>query len=136
MRRVLKVVARAVVKAAARRVCPGALGPASTERRGRGLRALARPLLSVSALTVGLALALGSAFPASAALATKPLPEPGGSAQDHAKLGPLRPADVLVVAGKPLPSGLAASLRRLTGVTAAVPVDAGRIRVNGVFVNV
>jgi cell wall-associated NlpC family hydrolase len=96
-------------------------------------RALARPLLAVSVLASGLALAFGPALPA---LAAKPLPGPGGSAQSQDKLGRLRPADVLVVAGKPLPPGLAASLRRLPGVAAAVPVDAGRIRVNGVFVNV
>jgi len=43
---------------------------------------------------------------------------------------------VLVVGQRALPSGLLARLRRLGVVAAAVPVDAGRVRVNGVFVNV
>jgi hypothetical protein len=103
------------------------------ERKERRLRALGRPLTSVSVLAIGLALAVVPALPA---LASKPLPGAGGSAQAQDKLGRLRPADVLVVAGKPLPAGLAARLRRLPGVAAAVPVDAGRIKMNGVFVNV
>src|SRR5260370_40780024 len=45
-------------------------------------------------------------------------------------------ADVLVVAGQSLPAALVRALRRLGGVAAAVPVDAGRVRGNGVFVNV
>ena len=51
-------------------------------------------------------------------------------------LSRLLQADVLVVAGQSLPAALVRSLRRLGGVAAAVPVDAGRVRVNGVFVNV
>jgi len=43
---------------------------------------------------------------------------------------------VLLVGQRSLPSGLVARLRRLGAVAAAVPVDAGRVRVNGVFVNV
>ena len=63
----------------------------------------------------------------------KPLPSPYGSANGPSRL---RQADVLVVAQRSLPAGLVARLRRLGGVAAAVPVDAGRVRVNGVFVNV
>jgi peptidoglycan DL-endopeptidase CwlO len=103
------------------------------ERKERRLRTWGRPLASVSVLAVGLTLALGPALPA---FASKPLPGPDGSAQSGNTLGRLRPADVLVVAGKPLPVGLAARLRQLPGVAAAVSVDAGRIRMNGVFVNV
>lgn len=69
-----------------------------------------------------------------AAIAAKPLPASAGSA-----VPPLRrllQADLLVVAPGTLPAGLAASIRRLGGVVAAIPVDAGRIQVNGVFVNV
>src|SRR6266851_5540409 len=51
-------------------------------------------------------------------------------------LSRLLQADVLVVAGQSLPAALVRALRRLGGVAAAVPVDAGRVRVNGVFVNV
>jgi len=51
-------------------------------------------------------------------------------------LSRLLQADVLVVAGQSLPATLVRSLRRLGGVAAAVPVDAGRVQVNGVFVNV
>src|SRR6266699_3518826 len=66
-------------------------------------------------------------------VAAKPLPSAHGSANGPNRL---RQADVLVVAQRSLPAGLVARLRRLGGVAAAVPVDAGRVRVNGVFVNV
>jgi peptidoglycan DL-endopeptidase CwlO len=51
-----------------------------------------------------------------------------------APLRHLRQADVLVVAPKPLPAATAGRLRRLSGVTAAQPADAARIRVNGTFI--
>jgi cell wall-associated NlpC family hydrolase len=51
-------------------------------------------------------------------------------------LGPLHQADVLVVASASLPARLLASIRAMNGVVAAVQVDAGRIKVDGVFVNV
>ncbi len=71
------------------------------------------------------------------AVATKPIPgSDGPQSAGQPPLGRLRQADVLVVAGRSLPAGLAARLLRLPGVVAAVPVDAGRIKVNGVFVNV
>lgn len=71
---------------------------------------------------------------AAAAIAAKPLPPPSGDSAG--RLGRLLEADVLVVAQRSLPAGLVARLRRLSGVVAAVPVDAGRVRVNGVLVNV
>ncbi len=43
---------------------------------------------------------------------------------------------MLLVAQTSLPAGLVSRLRHVSGVVAAVPVDAGRIKVNGVFVNV
>jgi cell wall-associated NlpC family hydrolase len=46
------------------------------------------------------------------------------------------PADMLVVDPTSLPASVLRRLRRLAGVVAAVPVDAGRVKVNGVFVNV
>ncbi|MGI9004884.1 MAG: C40 family peptidase [Streptosporangiaceae bacterium] len=69
------------------------------------------------------------------AVTGKPLPL-GSRAPSSARLAHLRQADVLVVGGKPLPARLIARLRGLPGVVAAIPVDAGRLRVNGVFVNV
>jgi peptidoglycan DL-endopeptidase CwlO len=69
-----------------------------------------------------------------AAVAAKPLPRAArGVASRH---GHLLQADVLVVAGRSLPAGVVTRVRRLGGVAAAFPVDAGRVRVNGVFVNV
>jgi peptidoglycan DL-endopeptidase CwlO len=67
-------------------------------------------------------------------VAARPLP-----ASTHAsvpKLVRLRQADALVVDAGTLPAGLIHRLSKVTGVTAAVPVDAGRIKVNDVFVNV
>ena len=76
-----------------------------------------------------------TAWSATTAIAAKPLPtSSGGSA-----VPPLRrllQADLLVVAPGPLAARLAASIRRLGGVVAVLAVDAGRIQVNGVFVNV
>jgi cell wall-associated NlpC family hydrolase len=72
--------------------------------------------------------------PGSDTIATRPLGASAGTASGHAAR--LLQADVLVVAQKGLPSGLAAAIRHLRGVVAAVPVDAGRIKVNGVYVNV
>ena len=71
---------------------------------------------------------------AAAAVAAKPVPRVW-TAESSAKLPHLLQADVLVVAPKTLPGKLVATLRHLHGVAAAVPVDAGRVRVNGVFVN-
>ncbi len=75
-----------------------------------------------------------AAWPYTLTVATKPLP-----AARHAsvrKPGKLRQADVLVIAAATMPASVTAALLKLSGVTAAVPVDAGRIKVNGVFVNV
>jgi cell wall-associated NlpC family hydrolase len=68
------------------------------------------------------------------AVAAKPLPDTSGSGAR--RLTRLLQADVLVVAKLSLPAALVHKLRQLGGVAAAVPVDAGRVRVNGVFVNV
>lgn len=48
----------------------------------------------------------------------------------------LLPADLLVVAPSAIPATVLRAVRRLGGVAAAVPVDAGRIQVNGVFTNI
>jgi peptidoglycan DL-endopeptidase CwlO len=70
----------------------------------------------------------------SRAVATKRPPAARRSAaQRQARL---LPADILVVGGRSLPVKLAARVRRIQGVAAAIPVDAGRVRVDGVFVNV
>jgi len=67
-------------------------------------------------------------------VAAKPLPASARTAVP--KPVRLLPADVLVVDPTALPASVLRELRRLRGVAAAVPVDAGRIKVNGVFVNV
>ena len=77
-------------------------------------------------------------FPARApsALVVPPRPLPG---EGDPVLAPLRrtyQADLLVVARTTLPAGVLARVRRLPGVAAAVLVDAGRVRVDGVFVDV
>ncbi len=68
-----------------------------------------------------------------AAIAASPLPSVSKNAS---RLRRLFPADVLVVGPRTLPGALLARIRHLPGVEAAVPVDAGRIQVDGVFVNV
>ena len=77
-------------------------------------------------------------FPARApsALVVTPRPLPG---EGDPVLAPPRrtyQADLLVVARTTLPAGVLARVRRLPGVAAAVLVDAGRVRVDGVFVDV
>src|SRR5271166_6416840 len=72
--------------------------------------------------------------PTTSAIAAKALPS--AAAGSIPRLGRLLQADLLVVAPTALPAGLAATLHRLRGVVAAVPVAAGRIQVNGVFVDV
>jgi peptidoglycan DL-endopeptidase CwlO len=61
---------------------------------------------------------------------------PGSTGSRQAKLTRLLQADVLMITRKSLPAGLLGRLRHVRGVVAAVPVDAGRVKVNGVFVNV
>ena len=67
-------------------------------------------------------------------VAAKPLP----ASEDKAVPRPARmlPADVLVVDPKTLPASVVRGVRHLPGVAAAVPADAGRIKVDGVFVDV
>ncbi len=76
----------------------------------------------------------GSGPVPSGTVRTSQLPSAASSRQG--KLARLLQADVLLVAQKSLPAGLVSRLRHVSGVVAAVPVDAGRIKVNGVFVNV
>ena len=76
----------------------------------------------------------GRQVASASAVTAKPLPSSAGSRAPG--LRHLLQADVLVVGPRSLPAGLVARLRRLGAVAAAVPVDAGRVRVNGVFVNV
>jgi peptidoglycan DL-endopeptidase CwlO len=65
---------------------------------------------------------------------TNPPQSPAGRRQG--RLAHLLQADVLLVAQKPLPAGLVKRVRHVAGVAAAVPVDAGRLKVNDVFTNV
>jgi len=71
--------------------------------------------------------------PSTSVVAATPLRPAAGKGHQVSRL---YPADVLVVAPRSLPAGLLAGIRAMNGVEAAVPVSAGRIRVNGVFVNV
>ena len=64
----------------------------------------------------------------------KPLPT-SHKAADAKRVKSL-PADVLVVDPSSIPAGAIRRISKVAGVAAAVPVDAGRIKVNGVFVNV
>jgi hypothetical protein len=81
----------------------------------------------------------GGSWPYTLTVAAKPLPSAtrtvGPKLAKLPKLVKLLQADVLVVDPTALPSSLARRLRGLYGVVAAVPVDAGRIKVNGVLVN-
>jgi peptidoglycan DL-endopeptidase CwlO len=73
-------------------------------------------------------------FASTSAVAAKPFPS---SPRTRAHpLSRLLQADILVVARTSLPATLVHKLRHLGRVVAAVPVDAGRMQVNGVFVNV
>jgi cell wall-associated NlpC family hydrolase len=63
-------------------------------------------------------------------------PAQSAASTRHRHLAHLQQADVLLVGQKSLPGGLVRRLRHVRGVAAAVPVDAGRVKVNGVFVNV
>jgi cell wall-associated NlpC family hydrolase len=67
----------------------------------------------------------------------KPLPAArGDKGKSGSKQIKLLPADLLVVDQTSLPAKAVRRIRELAGVAAAVPVDAGRIKVNGVYVNV
>ncbi len=84
-------------------------------------------------MTFALALCLVVTGP-TVAIAAKPLPSASGT--QASGLSRLLQADVLLITRKSLPAGLVRRLRHVRGVVAAVPVDAGRVKVNGVFVNV
>jgi peptidoglycan DL-endopeptidase CwlO len=73
-------------------------------------------------------------WPYTLTVTAKPLPGAGHTAVP--KLTKLLQADVLVVDTAAIPAAVTREIRKLRGVAAAVPVDAGRIKVDGVFVNV
>ncbi len=114
-----------------------ALGHAGRANRaspaGQAPRAIR--LTGISTL-VGRIPGVGASGPATTlTVATKPLPTARPSAPAARKVR-LLPADVLVISPASLSEAVLKRLRKLSGVVAAVPVDAGRIKVNGVFVNV
>lgn len=87
-------------------------------------------------MTVGQIPGVGKPVPATPlTVAAKPLPtaKPEASSQKNMKL---LQADVLVVGPGSLSVAVLQRLRKLRGVVAAVPVDAGRIKVDGVYVSV
>jgi peptidoglycan DL-endopeptidase CwlO len=75
-------------------------------------------------------------WPYALTVAAKPLPGSGPARKSVPKLIKLLQADVLIVAPATLSPAVTRGVRRLKGVVAAVPVDAGRIKVNGIFTNV
>jgi peptidoglycan DL-endopeptidase CwlO len=81
----------------------------------------------------------GSSVPPAAgaqpAARTGPLPVPGGGNPVPPVTAPstLLPADLLIVSPSSLPASAVAAVRKLPGVRAAEPVDAGQVRVNGAF---
>ena len=106
----------------------------ATDGRAADLSTLVGAIPGVHRLPHGRAALASGQLAATSAVAAKPFPDSGGSrARQPSRL---LQADVLVVAKRSLPASLVRTLRRLSGVAAAVPVDAGRVRVNGVFVNV
>jgi hypothetical protein len=119
------------------RIVSGVIVPAGAARGSQAVRAgLSATVGAIPGAPVDLADPRQQASTWSAstwAIAAKPLPSAGSAVPP---LKRLLQADLLVVAPGVLPAGLIASIRKLGGVVAAVPVDAGRIRVNGVFVNV
>ncbi len=90
----------------------------------------------------GIALGVADPWPYAASQAThgtltvKAKPLPASRKTTAAKRIKLLPADLLVVDPSSLPAASVGRIRKLAGVEAAVPVAAGRIKVNGVFVNV
>jgi peptidoglycan DL-endopeptidase CwlO len=78
------------------------------------------PLLSGNSLA-GRAVPVVSASPPASAATTAPV----------APLGPLRQADLLVVAPFSLSSQVLAAVSRLPGVTSADPIEAGDVKING-----
>jgi cell wall-associated NlpC family hydrolase len=119
---------------------PWAASPAYSRPLGQAKPPLL-PSYQVTPADAGVVAAVGAIpgvsqgrAPVAMAVAAKPLPSAdSGSAP---RLGGLLQPDVLLIAKGPLPIGLAARVRRLAGVQAALTVDAGRIQVNGSFVNV
>jgi len=119
---------------------PWTSGPAFSRGLGpAGRLSLPAKVIATSAtgvqLTVGAIPGVGhGGAPVALAVAAKPLPS--SDSASAARLRGLLQADVLLIAKGPLPIGLVAKVRRLAGVRAALTVDAGRIQVNGSFVNV
>ena len=109
------------------------------------LRTRARGLLSAFAVPL-LAALIAAVLPGgSAAAATDPTgpamtvasqPLPSSDPVAAGRPARLLQPDLLLVSADPVPARVLRAVRRLPGVVAAIAVDAGRIRVNGVFVNV
>jgi len=108
---------------------------ARSERHGTGVSG------SVGSIP-GIAHGVADPWPYAASQATRGTltvsakPLPASHKTSEAKHVKLLPADVLVVAPSSLPIAAVSRIRKLAGVEAAVPVAAGRIKVNDVFVNV
>jgi cell wall-associated NlpC family hydrolase len=112
---------------------PSAAGRQRTAGGGRGT-GVSGAVGSIPGVA-GRAFAAGGAWPYTLTVAAKPLPAAGHHASAPRRVKLLQ-ADVLVVNPAGLPAVLARRISKLSGVVAAVPVDAGRIKVDGVFTNV
>jgi cell wall-associated NlpC family hydrolase len=77
-----------------------------------------------------------SSWPYTLTVAAKPLPSARGHHGSATQRVKLLQADVMVVNSAGIRAAVARAIRKLYGVVASVPVDAGRIKVDGVFTNV
>ncbi len=91
----------------------GLVPAGSGARRGRGGRHASSAELPVVQVSDGAGLPAGKAI---------------------ARLGRLRPADLLVIAPRTLPAAALAAIKRLPGVTATDLLDAARLRLNGGYI--
>jgi hypothetical protein len=125
-----------------RRVRRVASGPGGRARRtglavlgsGLALLAVAAGWLAPGQLP-GRGSWVGTAAAARPAARPGPVPVPGGENPVPPVTAPstLLPADLLIVSRTSLPASAVAAIRKLPGVRAAEPVDAGQVRLNGVF---
>ena len=121
-----------------RRVRRVATGPGGRARR-TGLAVLGAGLALLAVAAGWPAAGQGGSWLAPAAVARPaaragPAPVPGGHPVPLVTApSTLLPADLLVVSPGSLPASAVAAVRKLPGVRAAEPVDAGQVLVNGVF---
>jgi peptidoglycan DL-endopeptidase CwlO len=109
-----------------------------TSGPGRRARRACPAVLGASAALLAVAAGWPSAGPARMGAVPAPVPvtmAPGGGSAvpPVTPPGTLLPADLLIVSPRSLPARAVTAVRKLPGVRAAEPVDAGQVRVNGTF---